>query len=72
MDRGGGHHQNYNKKSYMFLLAKSMCMFRLSDIIISDNGMQFANAIVTYFYRDLGVKIKFVFVIHPHQTDKRS
>lgn len=41
-----------------------MCSFGLPGPTISKNGTQLACAMVTNFYRDLGVQIKFVFVIH--------
>lgn len=41
-----------------------MCRFGLLEAIVSDNGTQFSSAMVTKFYRDLGIQIKFIYVIH--------
>lgn len=48
-----------------FYWQKIMCRCGLPKVIVFDNGTQFASIMVTEFYRDLGVKMNFVSVVHP-------
>lgn len=51
---------------------KIICMYRLPGAIIFDNGTQLVSAMVTSFCRDLGVQIKFVFVVHPQANGQEE
>lgn len=48
-----------------FYWQKIMCWYSLPNSIVSDNGTQLTSEIVTYFYKELGMQIKFVHVVHP-------
>lgn len=42
-----------------------MCQHSFPHAIVSDNGTQFANTVVTNFCKDLGMQNNYVFVVHP-------
>lgn len=50
---------------------KIICIYKPIEAIISDNGTHIANNMGTNFYRDLGIQIKFVYVVHP-QADGQA
>lgn len=64
MDKGESHIQDHNRKGSPFFWKRIMCMFNFPGVIISDNRTKFANTIVVYFYHDLEVQNKFIFVFH--------
>lgn len=47
-----------------------MCKFGLPIAIVSDKGTQFANAMATNLYQDLGVQTKFVYFVHLQANGK--
>lgn len=64
MDRSGSYCKITTQRVFRLYCKNIMCRFGLPGPTVSKNGTQLACAMVTNFYRDLGVQIKFVSVIH--------
>lgn len=47
-----------------------MCKFRLLDVIVSVNDTLFPSTTITDFCHELGVQVKFVYLIHSQANGK--
>lgn len=57
--------QNNGKKSTTLLLTEDYVSIRTPDAIFSNNGTQFVSIMVTGFFKEFGMQIKFVSAVHP-------
>lgn len=64
MDRSRGCHQNHGRYNALIQLAEDYLRYRLSGAIVSHSGIHFSSTMVTYFFKDLGVQTRFVYVVH--------
>lgn len=70
MDRGEEVEKFMAKRVKRFYWQRIMCRYGLPDIIFWENGTQFTSTMVTDFCKDLGMHVKFMFVVHPQTNGK--
>jgi hypothetical protein len=57
-----------NKQSIVKFIKSIVCMFRVPNRILTDNGSQFTSSVFQGYYKDLGIQICYASIAHPESN----